>query len=190
MTDRRRIPHPELIARTLPPGAAVILRDYDDPARAAVAARLASVCATRRLKFLVGADPALAAKVGADLHLPARLLHDRRPCGAAPALSASCHTFAEMQTAALIGVQIIFLSPVFATQSHPGAQALGPRAFKAFAAKSSLPVLALGGVDEHNAPALAGPCVAGIGAIGAFLARPAGAEQRRHILAQTGTRSR
>ncbi len=98
------------------------------------------------------------------------MLHGRTlPFGLA--VSASCHNIEDIEAAAAIGVPIIFLSPVFATSSHPRANFLGQEKFLKLAAQSPLPVLALGGVDERNAALLKGPRVAGIGAIGAFLAR-------------------
>lgn len=83
-------------------------------------------------------------------------------------LTAACHDAAELARAAAIGADLALLSPVFPTESHPGAEHLGPARFRALAAAASLPVLALGGVDETNAAALAGPNVAGLAAIGAF----------------------
>jgi len=93
LTDRRRIPEPEPILRALPAGAAVIYRDYDDPKRAAVAARYASICKGRGVFFLVAGDLALARRVGADgAHMPSRMLRGaQRPFNAgqeAPARTA------------------------------------------------------------------------------------------------------
>ena len=127
-----------------------------------------SICAARGVLFLVGADLDLAQRVGADgVHWPS--WSTPIPLPQMMIASAACHEEAALNRAAARGVQIAFLSPVFETMSHPGQRALGAARFKAFAATSPLPVLALGGVDETNAGALAGPGVAGLGAIGAFL---------------------
>lgn len=171
LTDRRRLQRPEPILRALPAGAAVIYRDYDDPRRARVARRYAEICRRRRVLFIVAGDAGLARAIGADgLHLPARLL-GRRPEAGGLILSASCHNEAELARAASIGAAIALVSPVFATQSHPDTEHLGAMRFKALAAASPLPVLALGGVDERNARLVAGRNVAGLGAIGAFSSR-------------------
>lgn len=167
LTDRARAPAPEPILRALPAGAAVIYRDYDDPARGAVAARFREICRARGVLFLVAGDARLARAVGADgLHLPARML-----AGPAPEmmLTAACHDAGELARAAALGAAAAFLSPVFATESHEGAVALGPADFKTLAAAARLPVLALGGVDAANGPLLGGENVAGFGAIGAFV---------------------
>lgn len=172
MTDAERVPDPELVARAMPRGAAVILRDYRDPGRAALARRLKSICERRGVLLLIGADPCLAAGVGADgLHWP----RWRRPnAGEAASLisTASCHYADDLEMAASLGVSAALLSPVFATSSHKGATGLGADRFTALAARARLPVLALGGVDETNARFLAGPNVAGLAAIGAFLPKP------------------
>lgn len=168
-TDRTRGPEPTLVARALPAGAALILRDYDDFRRGETATKLAHICAERGILFLAGGDALLARKAGADgLHLRADQLHAARPRRGDLILSASCHSAEELERAAAIGAGIALLGPVYPTESHPGAPALGAAAFKALAASAALPVLAIGGVDETNAAALAGPNVAGFAAIGAF----------------------
>lgn len=169
LTDRRRAPHPLLIARVLPAGAAVVLRDYDMAGRAGLAAQLKSVCVARRLRLVIGADAALAQKVGADgIHYP-RWRAPSRPAPEGMFVTAACHDTTELERAAAFGAHLAFVSPVFPTDSHREAVTLGPDKFKELAASAKLPVLALGGVDETNALLLSGPNVAGVAAIGAFL---------------------
>lgn len=86
-------------------------------------------------------------------------------------VTAACHDARELACAAAAGADAAFLSPVFATHSHPGAEHLGVGKFRARAAAAPIPVYALGGVDEAQAGRLAGPNVAGFGAISAFAAR-------------------
>ena len=171
MTDRRRAPPPELIARALPPGTAVILRDYDDPARRGQARRLKSICTRRGLIFIIGADLKLAQEVGADgLHLPGWAdPFIETPAGMIKTVA--CHAAKDLRRAADAGADLAFLSPAFPTASHEGAPAIGATAFTRLAQAASLPALALGGVNEVNASLLAGRHVAGLAAIGAFLPR-------------------
>ena len=71
MTDAARVPDPLAVVRALPRGSAVILRDYDAPGREELARRLRSACAVKGVFLIVGADPALAARIGAKgVHLP------------------------------------------------------------------------------------------------------------------------
>jgi thiamine-phosphate pyrophosphorylase len=62
----------------------------------------------------------------------------------------------------------VFLSPVFATTSHPHAPALTPVRAAFIAAHAPVPVYALGGVTPRNAALLA-PAFSGIAAIASLL---------------------
>jgi thiamine-phosphate pyrophosphorylase len=169
MTDQMRAPHPELVARVLPKGAAVILRDYEAPDRAYLATRLKSICSARGVKLMIGADPDLAMRIGAHgVHCP-RWFNLVNPPPKSMVISAACHNDEELDRARGMGADLIFLSPVFETGSHQGGKALGATAFRDMAAQAPAPVLALGGVTAENAHRLSGVNVAGISAISAFL---------------------
>jgi thiamine-phosphate pyrophosphorylase len=51
---------------------------------------------------------------------------------------------------------LIFLSPVFLTRSHPNGRTLGRRGFAALAQLSEVPVIALGGMNARRARTLNG----------------------------------
>lgn len=70
--------------------------------------------------------------------------------------SAPAHDAAEIRAAEAAGASLIFLSPVFATRSHPDQPPLGPERFRQLAAATSLPVIALGGMNAERAKALGG----------------------------------
>ncbi len=168
LTDSRRIPNPEIVLRHLPEGMAVILRDYQLPYRAALAQRLKSICDARKLKLIIGGDAALARAIKADgLHIPSWLDPGETDLDGL-IVTAACHSERGLDRAADLGADIAFLSPVFPTGSHPGAAHLGPDLFKETAKAAPLPVFGLGGIEATNAAQLAGPNVAGFGAIGAF----------------------
>lgn len=61
----------------------------------------------------------------------------------------------------------VLLSPVFPTRSHPGARTLGALRFKAIAARSAVPVIALGGLNPSSARRLAHPRWAAIDGLSA-----------------------
>ncbi|MGQ0590315.1 MAG: thiamine phosphate synthase [Sphingosinicella sp.] len=69
--------------------------------------------------------------------------------------TAPAHDLAEIRAAEAAGASLIFLSPVFATHSHPEARPLGSDNFDALAAQTSLPVIALGGMNDARAEGLA-----------------------------------
>jgi thiamine-phosphate pyrophosphorylase len=165
-TDAERLRDPCAAAARLPLGVAgVVLRDDGLPGRRALARALARICRARRLPLAVAGDWRLAAAVGAGLHLRA----GRRPGTAPrwlPVHTSSAHGVADLQRARRAGAAAVFLSPVFATQSHPGAPALGAVRWAGLARRAG-GALALGGIDGRTAARLPRWC-GGAGAIGAL----------------------
>ncbi|MDX8388047.1 MAG: thiamine phosphate synthase [Ghiorsea sp.] len=80
-------------------------------------------------------------------------------------LSASCHNEEELTQAQVQGADFAFLSPVFPTQSHPGAPSLGAQKFLQISAKMNMPIIALGGIDEQSKDKLNGAGLATMGGI-------------------------
>jgi len=172
LTDDERLPDPAAAARALPRGSLVILRARDAARRAALVLDLLRIGHERDLVLLIAADPELARRIGAHgLHLPeacareaahwrARFPHWLITCAA--------HSLRAVHTAQSAGANAVLLSPVFATQSHEGAGALGALRFRILAQASPLPVYALGGIDAHTVPQLKDAPAAGIAAIAAL----------------------
>ena len=123
-TDAARLPDPRAAVARLPRHiAGVVLRHDSDPDRAALGHDLARICRSRRLALVVAGDVRLAARLGAGVHLrggrwPGPL---RRP----GIVTSSAHNQQDLRRAARNGAHLVFLSPAFATASHPGAPALG-----------------------------------------------------------------
>jgi thiamine-phosphate pyrophosphorylase len=69
--------------------------------------------------------------------------------------SASVHSLAEIRVAESHGAALLFLSPAFATASHPQARPLGLARFAWLARRTRLPVIALGGMNEARGKRLA-----------------------------------
>ena len=151
MTDSGRLAEPAALFDRLPAGAAVLLRDYDAPDRAALAGALRAATRRHGLLLLVGGDWRLAARVDADgLHLPEWLARSgHRFDRARPGwlITAAAHSRAALVAAARAGADAALLSPVFPTRSHPDARPLGPVRFAALIHGAPLPVYALGGID-------------------------------------------
>ncbi|MEO8715891.1 MAG: thiamine phosphate synthase, partial [Acetobacteraceae bacterium] len=82
--------------------------------------------------------------------------------------TSSAHDASSLRRAARAGASLAFLSPVFATASHPGAPALGTLRWARLARGARLPVAALGGIDGRTARRLPGRDCAGAGGIGAL----------------------
>jgi thiamine-phosphate pyrophosphorylase len=150
--------------RRLPRGSAIVIRARDGKARAALFERLSPLPG---LRLLIADDPVLA-RAADGLHLPEKRVREaphwrvRHPDWI---ITTSAHSLRGLMH--LSCVDAVFLSPVFATASHPGASALGAARAAFIAAASPVPAYALGGIDGRNALLLA-PAFAGIAAIAAL----------------------
>ncbi len=146
MTDER-VSEADLlraIAR-LPRGSAVVLRHYSLAAaeRHALLLRMMRAACRRHVLLLAG-DAELARDWGADGY------HGRAR-GKAGLHSAPVHNHRELVQAEHAGADVLLISPLFATRSHPGARMLGAFRFAALARQARVPVIALGGVKPRHA---------------------------------------
>ncbi|QOC23206.1 Nudix family hydrolase [Wenzhouxiangella sp. AB-CW3] len=123
-------------------------------------------------RWLINADPELARQSGADgVHLSSPHLRalNSRPLPDDRLVIASCHNDEELAHAGGIDADLVCLSPVTTTPSHPEAVGLGWDGFKTLCRRSPLPVFALGGIGPADL-ATARVCgafgVAGISAFG------------------------
>jgi thiamine-phosphate pyrophosphorylase len=164
-TDARRLPDPLPAVRRLPLGAGVVFRHDGLAGRGELGRRLAAACRERRLVLVVAGDWRLAMALGAGLHLRAGRWPGRGQRGGL--ITSSAHSMAELARARRAGARLAFLSPAFATASHPGAEALGAARWAGMARRAGLSVAALGGVDGRRVRRLGPDCVAA-GAIGAL----------------------
>jgi thiamine-phosphate pyrophosphorylase len=85
------------------------------------------------------------------------------------AFSAPVHNVRELNEARRAQVALVFISPLYATNSHPDAKPLGFGRFKQLAALAKpAKVIALGGMNRNRARSLAKGLVHGWAAIDAF----------------------
>lgn len=148
----------------LPRGSGVVFRHYELPLpqRRALFTRVRRVAARRGLVLVrAGADRLGRGEQGVHgraLHRVAGLrtwpAHDRR----------------EVVAGARAGADLIFLSPLFATRSHPGARGLGRVRALMLRQGSATPVVAMGGVGTGHARWLAASGFHGWAGIDAWLA--------------------
>ena len=153
--------------RMLPRGSGVVVRQYSlsEPERRRLLTRIRAIGRARGLTILLAGHPDLAQAWGADGHYGPLGSH-RRLLHLAPV-----HDLAEIRAAERAGADMLILSPLFPTRSHPGAATLGPLRFATLARATRLPVLALGGVDKRHAPLLKRIGAYGWGGIDAFQRR-------------------
>ena len=113
----------------------------------AFAAEVVKRARARGASVVLNGHVELAAELGADgVHLSAEQL---AALGTRPALEwvgASCHTRAELERAAGLGLDYAVLGAVLPTATHPGQPALGWERFAELVSGLPMPVLALGGL--------------------------------------------
>ena len=167
LTDSKRLANPSYVRDLLPEGSAIIFRHYDSPNREEEARLFLGLARELSCLFLVAGDPALAAKLNADgLHLPSYLLEKEAPDTSSFSLvTAAVHNEREIARAEALGCHLGLLSPVFPTPSHPDHPALGLNECARLVKKTTLPLLALGGVTDENASDLLQCGFAGIAGI-------------------------
>jgi thiamine-phosphate pyrophosphorylase len=170
MTDDERLADPLAAARALPRGSMVVVRVRDGGRRKALAFAMMKVARGRGLIVLIASDGKLAAACGADgVHLPEAVMGRaarERACHAFFLITASVHSFAAVGRAT--GIDALFLSPIFPTQSHPGRAALTAVRANFIARAARVPVYALGGIDPQSAALLSPASFCGIAAVGAL----------------------
>jgi thiamine-phosphate pyrophosphorylase len=172
-TDARRLPDPRAAARRLPCGlAGIVLRHDGEPDREALGRDLARICRGRRLVLVVAGDARLAAALRAGIHLRSGRWPDRvrppRTRNGKQLITSSAHDATDLRRAARAGASLAFLSPVFATASHPATAPLGPVRWARLARTARLPVAALGGIDGARIRSLPATVCMAIGSIGAL----------------------
>lgn len=167
------------IAR-LPRGAGVIFRHYglNAGARRALYDQVRAMTRRRGLRLILAGGPQVAAAWHADgWHERAGRQtgglaegRGRRRGGAARRLlhSAPAHDARELHAAQGAGADLLFVSPVFPTRSHPGAPALGRVRFALLARQARIPVIALGGMNRPRAASLRSSGIWGWAAIDAL----------------------
>jgi thiamine-phosphate pyrophosphorylase len=168
-TDPERTPDPAAIARRLPRGTAVVYRHFGASDRLRVARALSAICRSRGLSLLIGADADLARRCGADgVHWPERLLPGQRDDFRL--VTGAAHSGDAVSKAAAARLDACVLSPVFETESSSANATLGLFRASLIARASTIPVIALGGVDADTARRLVGRGFTGIAAVGALAA--------------------
>ncbi|MDJ0275206.1 thiamine phosphate synthase [Sphingomonas sp. 2R-10] len=160
MTDERLGARLPAIVAALPRGSGIVFRHYatPPPARRALFDRVRRIARARGHVLLV-AGPPLRGGDG---------VHGRDARRGRGLATRPVHSIAERIAAERAGVDAIFVSPVFATASHPGARSLGRVRFGVLVRGCRVPVIALGGMTGPRARALRPFGIAGWAAIDAW----------------------
>lgn len=175
-TDRKRCADLNLAIKKLPKNSAVIFREYDldEVSREKLAREIIAICRERNHKILIGKNVELARKLRADgIHfsdndiLPMAVFN-RQNWPREFIFSFACHNFLSVLKSQHLKADLLFVSPIFTTKSHPNIAPLGLMQLSKIIRVSKIPVFALGGVNEKNIHALKKLDLQGFGAIELF----------------------
>lgn len=149
MTDERSDATLLAAIARLPRGSGIIFRHYatSDAERRLRFAAVRAMARRRGLVLLLAGSPREAIGWRADGW------HGRRPgrpSGRLRLHTAPAHDGRELVAAARAGADLVFLSPIFSTRSHPGGRVLGTVRFGLLAGKTCVPVCALGGLTPER----------------------------------------
>lgn len=144
MTDPRLGDGLQAAVRKLPIGSGVVFRHYDlaTNERLSLFRQIARICRQRgHVLVLAGQDDWRADGV-----------HGRGRIRPVQILSMPVHSVREIRDAQKLGADLVFLSPLYPTQSHPKAKGLGLMRFGMLAKLAgSSKVIALGGITRNRA---------------------------------------
>jgi thiamine-phosphate pyrophosphorylase len=162
MTDERIGAALDAAIERVPPGGGVVLRHHRS--NAALGDRVASLCRERRLMLAVAGDVAFARQ------LRAAIVHN--PVGDAGELLVSRSVHSRGEALAARGADMVFVSPLVPSASHPDRANLGLEEARALARLAAAPAIALGGMDAARGAAAMAAGFHGWAAIDAWLKDP------------------
>jgi len=158
MTDERMGEGLWRALRRVPRGGGVVFRHYSLPAgeRRRLFARVRRVALLRGLVLVRAGEVRMPGEMGT---------HKARGHGV---VTWPVHDARQARAARWAKAEVVFVSPVFATRSHPGGGSIGPRRARVLGRIAAMPIVALGGMDEQQFRRLRG--FHGYAAIDAWLA--------------------
>ncbi len=147
--------------------------DADTFLREAVAVK--AVCARYGVPLIINDDPEIARRSGADgVHVgqkdmnPAAL---RRLLGENCIIGVSAATVAEAKQAEADGADYLGCGAVFSTGTKTDTRPVDHALLSQICSAVTVPVVAIGGISEENAPQLRGSGIAGIAVVSAIFAQ-------------------
>ncbi|MDQ6976991.1 MAG: thiamine phosphate synthase [Ghiorsea sp.] len=150
----------------------IVLREkhLDSAKLLSLASKLRIITNKYNTRLMIHSQADIAKAVEADgVHVDAKSIPEITDIkiwlGAGFLVSTSCHNTQELADAEQQGADFALLSPVFPTQSHPGAPTLGADKFLSLASHVHMPVIALGGIEPDVLKHLQGHGVATMGGI-------------------------
>jgi thiamine-phosphate pyrophosphorylase len=172
MTDERVGTDVFAMLETLPAGAGIIFRHYATPPaeRRSLFAAIAAIARRRRLVVIRAGKTRMPGEDG---------VHGAGRLHGSGIRTWPAHTRSEALAGRRAGADVLLVSPVFATRSHPGKKPLGPLRAAAIMQGLDVPAVALGGMQARRYRRLAKLGFYGWAAIDAW--RPTRDQKRKAV---------
>jgi len=182
-SDSKKIANIAKIIAKLPKNSSIIIREYhlDEKSRKEFAQNVIKLAKKNNIKVIIGKNIELAKKLGANgVHfsdldkLPIQLLK-KSAFKKDFILSIACHSEKSLLKYRALGIDKLFLSPIFTTSSHNSAKIFGFLNLAKITSKHKKygyvtnRLYALGGVRSDNLKKLRKINITGFGAIDYFL---------------------
>lgn len=161
-------------------------KSSDETRRLREAEALRSLCERYGAALIINDDAELAARLGVGLHLgqeDGSLAVARALLGRNAIIGGTCHARLGLaEQAAREGASYVAFGRFFNSHTKPGAPAATPELLATAKARVQLPIVAIGGIDLHNAAPLIERGASMIAVIHALFAAdsPAEVERRAH----------
>lgn len=173
------------VARLPRGGAGIVFRHYATPIgeRRTLYGKIRRLAQVRRIVLLLAGNAGEAMRWRADgWHAAPDRCPRTTPLATRKLLrSTPCHNVRDIRRAWREGADLAFLSPVFATRSHPGEATLGAVRFGLMTRGAGLAVMALGGMNAARMRRMAALGAKGWGAIDAWSHPPARSQRERKL---------
>lgn len=170
MSDQARLPNIKHIVTQLPAPTLVVIRDYTMSEREGYAQEITTIAHRAGHRVLIGDDVALALRLRADgVHLPEKSLEKLNVIKENyPAMLVTVAVHHKDTLEKATQADVLFISPVFETESHPGEPVLEVDGFNQLAAAAEVPCYALGGINVQNIDRLINSSASGVAGISLF----------------------
>ena len=143
---------------------AVVLREKDlsPEIYRKLARKVAQICQEQEQQLILNTTPAVAAQLGMrKLHLPMSILRrEGRPLDA-ECVGTSIHSVEEVKEAVRLGADYLFAGNIYETDCKKGLPGRGLDFLRQVCMESSVPVYAIGGVNEERLPEILSTGAAG-----------------------------
>ena len=147
----------------IPQNSGIVIRNYLSEDRLKIIESIRRNSKRKNLTLLIGEKSNRIRDIS-GLHLP-KWHYQKRKINKKQILSISAHGIIDKRRIINSKADLIFLSPIFRTSSHPNSRPLGTIKFGLIARQFSKPVIALGGINKNNIKKLKNLPIEGVAGI-------------------------